>query len=227
MKVIDCEQGSEQWLDLHRGRPTASVFKRIVTPKQWKYATGADSLINELIHSHYTGDLGSDILTPDMVNGVLREDEARRYYEFDKGEAVEQVGFCMTDDERFGASPDGFVGDDGGIELKNPKATTHLGWLREGGVPAEHLPQVHGCLWVTGRKWWDFMSYCLPYPTILVRVEWDEKTKLLGEHLEKFWEKYQAARDIVGKKMEAPLPTKTVILGGEPVEMTPLQESYF
>lgn len=26
-------------------------------------------------------------------------------------------------------------------------------------MPEEHIPQIQGCMFVTGRKWWDFISF--------------------------------------------------------------------
>ena len=58
-----------------------------------------------------------------------------------------------------GASPDGLVSAVGGIEIKSPHdEAVHINtWLC--GMPEEHMPQVQGNMMVTGRAWWDFISY--------------------------------------------------------------------
>ena len=58
-----------------------------------------------------------------------------------------------------GASPDGLIGEHGGLECKVPSAPWHLLYLAGGVVPSKYRGQVQGSLWVTGRAWWDFMSY--------------------------------------------------------------------
>jgi hypothetical protein len=41
-----------------------------------------------------------------------------------------------------------------------------------------------GNLWITGRKWWDFMSYCPEEDFFITRIERDEDyIAKLEEHL--------------------------------------------
>lgn len=219
MKVIKCEQYTAEWWAARRAIPTTSEFKRIVTAKKWDYAAGSATYAQELIAQLYDPFYGchDEYVSAAMANGSAMEPEARRYYEFSRGVKVQQVGFCLTDDGRFGCSPDGLVGDDGGLECKSPKITTHIKWFLAGGVPDEHLAQCHGCMYVTGRKWWDFLSYCPSLPDLLVRVERDEKTEKLGEHLEKFDKEYRAARALIEQHQKPDL-TRTVTVGSETYE---------
>ena len=69
---------------------------------------------------------------------------------------------------------DGLVGDDGGIEIKCPLPHNHIAYLRAGDVPGKYIPQIQGCLWITGREWWDFMSYHPAMEDLIVRVYRDE-----------------------------------------------------
>lgn len=211
MIVFDFQQYSPQWFKERRGVPTASEFNRIVTAAKWQYAAGAESYINDLIADKFCPWYGNadDRITTAMAEGSTMEPTGRRYYEFDNRCQVKEVGFVLTDDRRFGCSPDGFVGEDGGLELKSPKHHTHVGWLRDGVVPPQHLAQVHGCLLVTGREWWDFMSYAEGLPPLLVRVTPNEKTDALRVCLERFWDEYQTALAKV-KSMFTPLPTREV-----------------
>ncbi len=59
-----------------------------------------------------------------------------------------------------GCSPDGLIDDDGGLELKSVIATVQVETILTGEYPTEHVAQVQGNLWITGRKWWDFASFC-------------------------------------------------------------------
>jgi hypothetical protein len=73
---------------------------------------------------------------------------------------VMPIGFAVhTYIERFGASPDGFVGDDGLVEIKCPNTSTHIGYMLAGIVPEEYEPQMQTAMACTGRKWCDFVSF--------------------------------------------------------------------
>jgi hypothetical protein len=87
---------------------------------------------------------------------------------------VVEVGLCLHDEFECGASPDGLVGDDGGLEIKCPLPHTHVSYLRAGDVTGKYIPQIQGCLWITGREWWDFMSYHPAMEDLIVRVYRDE-----------------------------------------------------
>ena len=108
--------------------------------------------------------------------GKICEPKAREYYGFNRDIDVAEVGLIYRDEGRMvAASPDGLAGDDGLIEIKCPSPEKHLLYLARGALPREYIGQVQGQLWVTGRKWVDFMSYYPDLPTLIVRVEPDEK----------------------------------------------------
>ncbi len=196
MKIHDVPQLSPEWFELRRGRPTASQFGRILTPKTAKLATAADGYIAELIAEiFHLGPISGLDATPSraMIHGTDCEPEARRFYEMDRSVDVKQVGFCTTDDGRFGCSPDGLVGDDGILELKCPTGKTQVEYLLDGELPAEYRGQVHGALIVTGRAWVDFLSYCSGLPPLLIRQNPNNFTVALRTALEMFWERFQAA----------------------------------
>ena len=202
------EQYSPEWWAARRGVPSASNYGKIITPKGWKIAVGAQTYADTLVAEKYDPLYGVDTeryASKEMRAGTLAEPKHREWYELTRDVEVEEVGFCTTDaiseHTLFGCSPDGLVGDDGGLEIKRPQPHTQVKYLREGGVPAEYLPQVHGSLAVTGRKWWDFLSLCPGLPPLLVRVEPDEKTEQLIEALQSFGELLSQTRMAI-KKME-------------------------
>ena len=45
------------------------------------------------------------------------------------------------------------------LEVKCPKSSTHLGYVRARQVPGDYLPQITHNLWITGAAWCDFVSY--------------------------------------------------------------------
>lgn len=171
MNVINCEQGSPEWFGCRAGIPTASAFDKIIT-STGKASTQADTYINQLLCEQMAGQSEGLEPTEWMLRGIEMEAEARSFYELETGRDVEQVGFIVGDG--CGCSPDGVIGDDGLIEIKCPKPTTHVGYLRAGKLPSKYVPQVQGQLWVCGRDWCDFLSYCPGLPPLLVRVDRDQ-----------------------------------------------------
>lgn len=198
MIEFTCEQGSPQWLELHRGVPTASNFDKIMTPKTHKLSASVLPFAYDLIGQLYRpGPMSeADVYeSDDMKRGRELEAQARRAYQLVKDVSVRQVGFVKDDDNRFGCSPDGLVGSDGGLEIKCPRLAKHAAYLHAGTVPDDYLCQVHGSLIVTGRRWWDFMSYAHGLPPLIVRVEPNDFTLALRKALHLFWTQYAAIKD--------------------------------
>ena len=189
MISFDMEQTSDEWFDVRRGVPTSSCFNRIMTSKGMKLAAGATSYMHQLIaEAARKGEPADESFsTPAIEHGVKTEPEAADYYAaFCTSEPVYEIGFTKTDDGRFGGSPDRMVGDDGVLEIKCPQPVTHVGWLDRGGIPDKHLAQVHGHMITTGRDWCDWLSYCPPFPELLVRAVADDYTARLMEVLDEF-----------------------------------------
>lgn len=200
MIVITLEQRTPEWGRKRLGLPTASEFGSIITPKKREYATAADTYIDSLIDQLMRPEAnGEEAWTGNKHTrrGGLLEPEAIGTYAFDRGVRVTAVGLVLSDCRRFGCSPDGLVGKDGMVEAKAPDGPTFVKWFREhartGEVPAEHKPQVHGSLIVTGRKWSDFIAYCPGYHPLVIRVTPDSFTDRLREHLDTFHRDYTAA----------------------------------
>lgn len=196
MRIIDCEQRSPEWYASRLGVPTASEFGRIITDKRGDYAAGAATYINELLDETYRPDAARGFTgNRHTERGNMLEPEARDLYGLEFDVVPRPVGFILNDDGTLGCSPDSLILQVGGLEVKAPDGPTHVKWLRAGGLPDEHKAQVHGSLIVTGRDWWDFLSYCPGYPRILIRVTPDDYTKKLRGHLDRFLTEYAEARE--------------------------------
>lgn len=85
------------------------------------------------------------------------EDYNRMRYEARRNVIVEESGIILTDDRLFGASVDGMVDDDGLIESKVPLDTLKIVHILRTGDLSEYMHQMQGQMWVTGRKWVDFL----------------------------------------------------------------------
>ena len=185
MRVSEHEQRTEGWFAERLGKPTASNFHRIITPTG-KSAAGADTYINELVAELITGKSVPVPVTEAMQRGTDLEPEARDVYKLITGQDVFEIGLCLHDDLDCGASPDGLVGDDGLLEIKCPIASTMVGYLRDGDdkLPSKYIPQCQGQLWITGRKWLDFVAYHPDMRIVMARVERDEAyIELLEEYV--------------------------------------------
>lgn len=195
----DVPQGSTDWLRLRMGRPTASEFHRIITPTG-KPSTQASDYVNDLLGELILGrPLGGESF-PWMDRGKSLEEEARRFYEFQRGVEVELIGFATTDDGLIGASPDGLVGTDGLVEIKCPAPGNHVGYLLDSarGADAKYMPQLQGQLYVTGRDYSEIISYHPEMPAAIVRVNRDEKfIKVLADELRKFLEVLDLRRTVI------------------------------
>jgi hypothetical protein len=137
----------------------------------------ARALTATLVAERIAGWTDPSYMNDDMWRGVLHEPIARDKYAEVNKVAVDEVGFLVRDDwgYQIGASPDGLVGEDGGIEVKCPRAKTHIRTIVEDEVPAIHVPQVQACLLVSGREWWDYVSFCAGLPMWTKRVYPDPK----------------------------------------------------
>lgn len=166
-------QGSEEWHDQRRGIVTASVVGKLLTPTL-KVANNDTSraLTATLAAERITGYTEPSYMNDDMMRGVLHEPIARDRYARHNSVTVNVVGFMIRDDwgYQIGASPDGLIGNDGGLEVKCPRAKTHIQTIVADKVPAYHMAQVQTSLLVSGREWWDFVSFCAGLPMWTKRV---------------------------------------------------------
>jgi putative phage-type endonuclease len=174
--IKNIEQGSEEWFQLRLGVATASNFDKIIT------AGGKQSATLE----KYALQLATDLMLtePDptyknnlMARGNEVEPLARQAYQEETFSIVEEITMFKSDCGNFGYSPDGLVGEDGLIEIKCPLGTTHFQYIIDNKAPTDYWQQLQGGLWVSGRKWIDFVSYHNKFKTkqiFVKRVERDE-----------------------------------------------------
>lgn len=172
MQVINVEQGSDEWLRARLGVPTASCYAKLITT-QGKRSAQADGYINELIGQRITGEIPETFKSDAMQRGNDLEPQARAYYELVTDNEVNEVGLIINDIGA-GCSPDGLIGNDGGLEIKCPKLSTHIGYLRAGKLPTAYVQQVQGCMYITEAEWWDFMSFHPDTESLIIRVYRDE-----------------------------------------------------
>lgn len=161
-RLIECAQGSQEWLEARTGVITASRFKDAVdalkngTPSAKSVSYAAQVALERI--SRTPSDEG--FTTWQMRRGTELEPKARMEYEFRTGNLASESGIALTEDGVFGYSTDGFVGDDGLIEIKCPASPEKIVAMWATGDLSEYIHQIQGGLWITGRKWCDFIMYC-------------------------------------------------------------------
>lgn len=196
MKTLKLEQGSDEWFQARLGKPTGSGFSKIITPDKGDKSKSYTTYLHELIAERLIRDREVTFKSEWMDRGNELEPFARSAYEFIHEVDVEQIGFILNDKETIGVSPDGLIGNIGGLEIKCPKASTLVKWVLDDRLPLEYKPQVMGCLWVSEREWWDFIGYHPSMNLFIKRIYRDEDyIKKMSQHITDFTdeleEKYQ------------------------------------
>lgn len=180
----DIIQGTDDWHMKRLGIVTASNVNKLVTPagnivkgdKVRSYAC-AIAAQRELMH------IEDSYQSFDMVRGHIQEDIAREIYN-DTHSPVKECGIIINDDHGviIGCSPDGIVGEDGGIEIKSRLAKFQFSTIIEDEVPNDYVNQIQASLIVSGRDWWDFVQYSNGMPLYVKRVYPDpgRQTTIIG-----------------------------------------------
>lgn len=161
-------QGSVEWHLARAGCITASNFQLIRESNKLKsgpncgdYSDKAKNYAFRVaIERIAKAPLDEGFETWQMQRGHELEPAARMMHEFIRGIYVEPVGFITTDDGKFGASADGFIGTDEGAEYKCFVSPEKLRAIYLTGDVSEVIDQCDGGMWITGRKRWTFGLYC-------------------------------------------------------------------
>jgi len=176
MIIHDVIQNSPEWYAVRRGVITASSFSKIITAKTMKISAQSDEIENKVIAEILTDEEDGEFNGNGWTErGKELEPKAVSLYEMVRDCETIPVGFVTNDDGTIGCSPDRFIGNDGGLEIKCLSAHRHIKYFLSGTIDEEHKPQVQGCLMITGRKWWDVMAYHPQLPPSIIRVEPDEE----------------------------------------------------
>lgn len=161
MIAIDCDQGTPEWLEARIGAVTASRCKDACdTLKNGQLSAKAMGYAAQVAMERVAQVSCDDTFVNfAMRRGTELEPEARKAYEAHSGNLVQPAGIVFTDDRWFGYSTDGFVEDDGAIEIKCPLSPLVVVSMWRDKNLAEYMHQMQMGLWITGRKWIDFVMY--------------------------------------------------------------------
>ena len=173
------KQGTPEWFEARRGIPTASEFKRLITGTG-KRSDSLNDYAAELA-AERMGVTREEFSSQWTERGTELEGKARLHYEFLNDVDVAEAGLVIATSwqgftfEPAGASPDGFVGDVGLIEIKCLKPSNHIKTVTRDKAPATYFPQCQGQLLCTGRGWVDLYFYHPELPCKAFRIHRDDE----------------------------------------------------
>jgi putative phage-type endonuclease len=154
------EQGSEEWFAQRLGKVTASRIADLLAKTKSGWGASRTNYEAQIIAERLTGQREETFKSSAMERGNEVEAEAREAYEFFNNVTVTEASFVDHPTvEMSGASPDGFVGEVGLVEIKCPNTATHLSTLLGGSIKGAYQKQMQWQMACTGRDWCDFVSY--------------------------------------------------------------------
>ena len=154
------EQGSPEWFALRCGKATASRIADIIATTKSGPAASRKNYMAQLVAERLTGTVAESYSNAAMQWGTEKEPEARNAYAFLHDADVVEAEFVIHPNiPDSGASPDGYVNQDGLVEIKCPNTATHIDTLLGKSVPGKYITQIQWQLACTGREWCDFVSY--------------------------------------------------------------------
>lgn len=177
MKIYtDIEQGSPAWFQMRLGKPTASCFDQIVTPKKCDLSKSATTYALRLVAERLLNMPTESVEGMEwMERGRELEPMAARQYEFANDVTTVRVGFITTDDGRIGCSPDRLVAAGSqkvGLEIKCPAPHVQLGYLLL-GIDADYKPQLQGQILIAELDRLDLYAYHPQMPPLTVQTTRD------------------------------------------------------
>lgn len=174
LPVSSDEDAELIWRKERLGMITGSNFGKLVVQtkdkKGFTLSTGktAETLIYKIAwerllkSGNISNGLGRlNISSREMEHGNDYEGPAILKYMEVTGRKVDYFQQFIQKDDFIGGTPDGYVGEDGLIEVKAPwNGGNHLRSMLTGEIyNTDYIYQIQGYLWVTGRKWCDFITY--------------------------------------------------------------------
>lgn len=211
METSLLEQRSPEWYAARCGKVTASRIKDILkTIKNGNYAASRRNYAAQLVTERLTGEVAVPTYTNEYMEwGKEYEPIARDEYIKETGYEVKEIGFIDHPTISLaGASPDGYIGEHGLLEIKCLIKANHIDILLKEDL-SEYELQMHWQMACTGRQWCDFVSYNPEMPedmrlfikrlerdnSEIARIEWEVQEFLneVADTTEQLQNKYRVA----------------------------------
>lgn len=167
---MTAEQRSPEWHKQRVGLVTGSSVGAILHLDP--YATRDDVLRRMVREYHgYPSEFQGNIATE---YGTNNEPIALMHYEREYKNYVDKAGFVAHENGWLGASPDGYIGDEGLIEIKCPYSRRKDADFISISEQPHYMAQIQVQLECTGREWCDFYQWS-KHGHMLERVYRDNK----------------------------------------------------
>lgn len=167
---LDIKQGTSEWHAWRLGKPTASMFKNIITPEgkpskadfRWKL------LAERIFKVSFQPDIGGKA---SVAWGRYWENTAREKLAERLKADIEPGGIWADVNKRYGASPDGFVNGEP-VEIKCPEPPQQLESMLT--QDKDYIPQLQGQMLLTGADrahFWSWSPFAPPGYHVIERNE--------------------------------------------------------
>jgi putative phage-type endonuclease len=158
--MSDIEQRTEEWFAARLGKVTASKVSDVMAKTKTGYSATRESYMTQLVCERLSGQKAESFTNAAIQHGIDTEPLARSAYEAFADVMVEEVGFVQHPRiEMAGASPDGYVGLFGCIEIKAPQTSTHIETLLTEAIPSKYYAQMQWQMACAQRQWCDYVSF--------------------------------------------------------------------
>ena len=154
------DQKTEEWFSARLGKVTASKASDVMARTKSGYSTSRDNYMMELLCQRLTGKREESFTNAAMQRGTDLEPVARGCYEALEGVMVVECG--LIDHKSivgFAASPDGLIGNKGGLEIKCPNTKQHVDFIRSNKPDNKYQCQMLAQMSCGGLDWVDFVSF--------------------------------------------------------------------
>ena len=197
-KLTIIEQVTQEWHTVRLGRfggTSASLFATNPKNKSDVIGAGLRDAIPKKIAELVEGK--DDFISDSMQRGVDLEPEAIGAYEAEYLVSVDPAPYVIYG-KYFGVSVDGFIGDDGIIEVKCPLVTNYINYTELEKWPKSHLHQMQWGMWLTGR---DKAAYWIYHPKFggegftiekdpILHEKFEERAAYVAKEMDRLIEKY-------------------------------------
>jgi hypothetical protein len=171
------EQYSQEWFNQRLGKLTSStIWNLMVEPKEKTKkdagelsSTTKDYLMGKLAEK--LSGVQREFKSDATAHGLQLEKEALDFYAERTGNKVYEAGYIESIAGLYGGTPDGFVNDDGIIQIKCPY--NYNNHLHNGLITGqdffkskyrEYYWQCQSDMLVSSKEYCDFVSYCPDMP---------------------------------------------------------------
>lgn len=204
--LYNVEQGSDDWKEMRKGKITMSNIGKVVDHAPYYKGTKEDLALEIKGKLKIIYDKESLYR---MNRGTKYEPFVRDALAKKLGAKISETGFAVWNkDERFGASLDGIIDNECGIEIKCPGKMYRpiIDYMKRrdngdanddeiGHIWRSQYDQIIGNGVITGRKWMWFCVYSIEDKLMFTQkvwVDYDYWQKELYEPACEFWDSYMS-----------------------------------